>query len=152
MPEWERKSIARQRWGLERTISADDDDDVKLAPEERLLEIRAANHSSRPLHIYAINATPDASILPFLPYSNLRASEVKPGEIRTFSEDGLLLEEEWEYIHIVASENAFDIQGLYQEGFVTYPDRSGTRGSIPQADDVLNENKLASKGKFFLLE
>ncbi|MCL2011068.1 MAG: TIR domain-containing protein, partial [Synergistaceae bacterium] len=114
LPEWERKSIGGQRWKLAVTVSADEDGDVKLAPGERLLEIRAANYSSRPFHIYAINATPDASILPFLPYSNLRSSEVKPGETRTFSEEGLLLEEKWEYIRVVASENAFDIQGLYQ--------------------------------------
>ncbi|MCL2010939.1 MAG: toll/interleukin-1 receptor domain-containing protein [Synergistaceae bacterium] len=152
LPEWERKSIAGQRWKLTRTISADEDGDVKLDPEERLLEIRAANHSSRSFHIYAVNATPDASILPFLPYSNLRSTEVKPRETLTFDEDGILLEEKWEYIRIIASESALDIQGLYQEGFVTYPDRSATRGSIPQAYDILNENEPAGMGRFFLLD
>ena len=152
LPEWERKTISGERWKLTRTISADDDDDVRLAPEERLLEIKAANHSSRSFHLYGVNATPDAYILPFLPYSNLGSTEVKPRETRTFEEDGLLFEEKWEYVRVIAAENAFDIQGLYREGFLTYPDSSATRGSIPKADDFFSENKLASKGKFFLLE
>ena len=152
LPDWERKSISGQRWKLTRTISADDDGDVRLAPEERLLEIRAANHSSRPFHVYAINATPGAYILPFLPSSGLSSTEVKPGETRVFDEAGIILEEKWEYIRVIAAENTLDIQGLYQEGFVTYPGLSFTRGSIPQAGDVLKENKLAGGGKFFLLE
>jgi hypothetical protein len=152
LPEWERRSIGGERWKLTRTISADTDDDVKLAPEERLLEIRIANHSSRSFHVYAINATPDAYILPLLPHCNSISTEVKPGETRTFSEDGLFLEEKWEYVRIVASNNAFDIQGLHQEGFVTFPDRSATRGSLARANDILSENKLASRGIFFILD
>ena len=148
---WERASGDGVRWKLTRTISADEDGDIRLAPDERLLAIHVANDSSLPFHIYAINATPDASILPFLLDSNLRTTKVNPGESRTFEDDMLIFEEKWEYIRIIASENVINIRGLQQGGFVTFSDWSATRGRIPQVDVVLHENKLPSRGTFFLL-
>jgi hypothetical protein len=106
------------KWKLNRIVPANDPE-VELQTEEGLLQVRVDNQSDQPYHIYGINATSDAKILPFLPRVQSKLTEVKPGQVREF-DDSLVLTEEQEYVRVIATLNPINIHILEQSAMEAY--------------------------------
>ncbi|MDR2529527.1 MAG: caspase family protein [Synergistaceae bacterium] len=124
-----------RRWKLSRIVSANDVG-LERRPEERLLSIRVENRSDRPYHIYGVNATPDAMILPFLPAEQGTLTEVKPGQIRDFK-DHLTLTDEDEYIRVFATLKPINIHILAQQAIETH--RKEKRGAKNPVEGMFME-------------
>jgi hypothetical protein len=139
LPENERLKLTRGTpplWKLSRVVPSDSPG-FERRPDEGLLSVKADNRSARPYHIYAINATPDAMILPFLPESGHSVStEVKPGQTVEF-ESHLLLTEDDEYVRVFATLRPINIHILAQKAIEGH--QAGTRSAAaarPESDPI----------------
>ncbi|MDR2528484.1 MAG: hypothetical protein LBD04_05660 [Synergistaceae bacterium] len=127
-------------WKLSRVVSADGGD-IERQPEERLLSVRVENNTNRPYYIYAVNATPDAKIFPFLPLEEFTTPTlVKPGQSLDF-EHHLFFEEEDEYARVFATLDPINIHILTQAAIEKY--RGEKKGSLRDnknsVEDMLRE-------------
>jgi hypothetical protein len=163
-------SYPHRKWKLNRIVPASGVD-VVLQPEERVLAVRASNRSRQTYHIYAVNATPDAMILPFLPRDTYQVStEVLPGKDSDF-EGALILESEQEYVRVLATIKPVNIHILAQSALETNVSETklATRSGIGNFSSIgtmlfeqlysvrrdnatpdLNVDDLFSRGNFFL--
>ena len=112
--------LPQKKWKLNRIVTADGTD-VWRSPEEQILALLVQNNSRQSYYIYSINATPEANISAFLPPDKrIFNTEVPPGETRDFSDISVLfLEDNQEYVRVIAAISPINIHVLSQSAFET---------------------------------
>jgi hypothetical protein len=133
-----------RRWRLNRTVFADALE-FGRQPEEGLLSVRAINNSDNvSYHVYGVNATPDAKILPFL-HDPVRGTEVKPGQTADFT-NHLILTGDDEYVRVFATLKPINIQILSQEEITAARSGLRTRSLSNPIEAMLSRQVFPTRG------
>jgi hypothetical protein len=141
----------RLRWKLSRVVPAEEGM-ADRRPDEGLLSVSVKNNSKLPYYIYGINATREAKITPFLPRTNRGDTEVKAGENRDFTDltHVLLLEENEEYVRVIASGAKTDISMLAQDAIIMRDAAriAANKGNSNPIEAMLTQHIYPTRGDF----
>jgi hypothetical protein len=133
------------KWKLSRIVPAGGAGEVERNPDEGILLVRAKNPTDTPYYVYAINATPDAHILPFLPGFQTTLTIVNPHQSRAF-QDILLFTDEREYVRVIATLQRINVHILAQSSVERERRTGGEKGESNPIEDMFSNTLYRSRG------
>ena len=141
-------AIKNKCWIHEKMVSGSDLNQLDNAFNgPRLLTFTVENKSNKEYFLYLVNMTPRGQVLPFFPKADMSIEygKIKAWETRNITEVTLLIEEDREYVRLIAALKPLDIHLIHQEAYRTRSaSAQGSRGEL-NALEVLLVQKAGIK-------